>query len=87
MCNHYQDATNVPLPPQQVIDSHEVRPNNHVYHDPSCHENPTINLALKNLKHRRKNKYLATSQEVAHFEFGAYEYLHYSSSRIHVTIH
>ena len=76
MCNHFQEETQVPLPPQQEIVSnqdhiktHQEHDIFHVSHDPSCHENPPSNLLYDNMKHRRKNKYLATSQEVAHFEF------------------
>ena len=78
VCNHFQEETQVPLPQQQVIFSHQDHIQIHqelaifsVSHDPSCHENPLSNLPYDNPKHRRKNKYLATSQEVAHFEFWA----------------
>ena len=76
MCTHLQEATQVPLTPQVVIAYHQahIQTNQepaifHVSHDPSCHENPTSNLQYENLKNRRKNKYLETSQEVSHFEF------------------
>ena len=76
VCNHFQLATQVPFPPQQVIGSHQYHLQTHqkpaifhVSHDPSCHENPPSNLPYDNLKHRRKRKYLATSLEIAHFEF------------------
>ena len=76
MCNHFQEATQVPLPPLLVIGSRCYNPQAHqeptifhVSHDPSCHENPPSNIPYDNLKHRRKNMYLATSQEVSHFEF------------------
>ena len=76
VCNHFQEETQVPLPPQQVIGSHQYHIQIHqepaifnVSHYPSCHENPPGNLPYDNLKRRRKNKYLATSQEVTHFEF------------------
>ena len=76
MCTHIQEAIKVPIPPQLVIGSnrahiktHQELAVSHVSHDPLCHDNPPSNLPYENLKHRRKNKYLATSQEVAHFEF------------------
>ena len=75
-CNHFQEATQVPLPRTLVIGSHKYHLQTHqepatfhVSHDPSCHDNPPSNLPYDNLKHRRKNNYIATSQEVAHFEF------------------
>ena len=65
----------VPLPPHQVFGSiqvhlqtHKAHSNFHICHDPPCHENPPNNLPFDNLKHRMENKYLATFQEVAHFE-------------------
>ena len=76
VCNHFQEVTQVPLPPKQVIGSHKYHIRKihepeifHVSHDPSCHDNPPSNFQYDNLKHRRKDKYLATSQEVVHFEF------------------
>ena len=45
------------------IQTHEELVNFHVPHDPSCHENPPSNIPYDNMKHRRKNKYLATYQE------------------------
>ena len=73
-------------PYQYHIQTHQEPTIFHVSHDPSCHENPPRNLPYDDLKHRRKNKYLATSLEVAHFEFGDYEYPHYYSSMLHVDI-
>ena len=75
VCNHFQEATQVPLPPQQVIGSHKYDLQTHKEtaffhgsHEPSCHPNRPNILPYYNLKHRRKNKYLPMSQEVAHFE-------------------
>ena len=75
MCNHFQDATQVPLPPKQIIGSHKSHLQTHkeptilhVSHDPSYHENPPSNMPYENMKNRRNNKYVASSQEVAHFE-------------------
>ena len=68
MCTHLQEKTQVPLPPQLVIGSHQDHLQTHqepavfhVSHDPSCHENPSSNLPYDNLKHRRKDKYISTS--------------------------
>ena len=76
VCNHFQEATQVPLPQKQVIGSHQDNIQTHqeptifhVSHDPSCHENPPSNLPYDNLKHRRKKMYLATCQEVAHSKY------------------
>ena len=72
MFNHFQEAIQVPLPPKKVNGSHQYDLQTHQEatifhgsHDPSCHENPPSNLPYENQKHGRKNKYLATSQEVA----------------------
>ena len=74
LCNRFQEATQVPLPLEQVIGSHQYdiqihqEPTiSHGSNCPSCHENPPSNIPYYNLKHRRKNKYLATFQEIAHF--------------------
>ena len=65
----HQETIQVPLPPHQVnIQRHQAHSNFYISHDPPCHQNPPNNLPFGNPKHRRKNKYLATFQEVAHFE-------------------
>ena len=63
LCNHFQEATQVPLPPLLGTRSHHYNPQAHpeptifhISHDPSCHESPPSNLPYENLKHRRKNK-------------------------------
>ena len=72
---------------QVHLQTHQAHSNFHISHEPPWHENPLNNIPFDNLKHRRKNKYLATSQEVDNFEFLAYEYTHYHSSIIHLSIH
>ena len=52
ICNHFQEATKVPLPPLLVIGAHPEPTIFHVPHDPSCHENPPNNLPYENLKHQ-----------------------------------
>ena len=72
MHNLHQETIKVPLPPHQVfvslkfyIQKQKSHSNFHISHDLPCHENPRNNLPFDNLKHRRKDKYLATFQEVA----------------------